>query len=389
MAAEYVTLDVTLLLFAAMAGIVLAKRLGQSAIVGEILLGVLIGPTLLGWVSYDEPVKVLAELGAIFMLFTVGLESDMRQLARPRNALVAAAGVVLPFALGWWVSSLFGYGGLEGLFIATSLTATSIAITVRILQERGMLSTPVARTIVGAAVIDDVLGLVVLSVITGLSGSAGWAALAGRVGIALGFVAACFLLVRPVNALVRWVELRVRASSEHAGLFAAMVVAFGYAGIAQIVGLSAIVGAFLAGVTLEESGGKAVREAAHYLETIFSAIFFVSLGVVADFTRLGGAWAFALALIAAALVSKFVGCWTAARACGHTAKEAASVGLGMVPRGEVAMIVALLGLSAGVIGEPVYGAIIVMAFATTVVTPLLLSRSLPPVGAEEGPAASH
>jgi Kef-type K+ transport system membrane component KefB len=369
-------LEVMILLAAAMLGIVLAKRLGQSAIVGEILIGVLIGPTLLGWVHYDEPVKVLAELGAIFMLFTIGLESDFREIYKPKNAVIALFGVVIPFILGWWVSKLFGYSGIEALFVGTALTATSIAITARILHERGLLSTPVAKTIIGAAVVDDILGLIVLSIITSMSGDITVSAMSGHIAVAIGFVIAAVLLVKPVNKLVTWVTVTFKKHSEHVGLFAAMVVAFGYAGVAEYIGLSSIVGAFLAGVTLEAFQSKTLREGSYYFETLFSAIFFVSLGVVADFSQFGSAILFALALIVAAVISKFVGCFIAAKLFGHKTKEAVTIGFGMVPRGEVAMIVGLLGLTAGIVSQQVYGAIILMAFITTVLTPVLLNWSL-------------
>jgi Kef-type K+ transport system membrane component KefB len=373
---EYIPLEVTLLLCAAMIGIVLAKRIGQSAIVGEILLGVLIGPTLLGWVHYDEPVRVLAELGAIFMLFTVGLNSDAKQLYKPKNIAVAIGGIVVPFALGWLLAYLFGYTTLEGLFIGTALSATSIAITARILQERGLLSTQVAKTIIGAAVVDDILGLVVLSIITGLAGTATTSAILMRVTIALVFVVLCVALKNPVNRFVSYMDKTLKTHLEHIGLFAALVVAFGYAALAQYLGLSSIIGAFLAGVTLDTFENENMRSAAHYLETIFAAVFFVSLGIVIDFTQLGAVWFFAFALIVVAVLSKFIGCFFIAKFAGHTMADSLSVGFGMVPRGEVAMIVGLLGLSAGILDASLYGAIILMAFVTTLITPLLLQWSL-------------
>jgi Kef-type K+ transport system membrane component KefB len=373
----FLSVEVMILLIAAMLGIVIAKRFGQSAILGEIVIGVLIGPTVLGWVSYDEPVKVLAELGAIFMLFTVGLECNYREIYNVRNSIIAFFGVVVPFLLGWGTAWLFGYRSIEALFIATALTATSIAITARILQERGLLSSPVAKTVIGAAVVDDVLGLIVLSVITSMQGDASTGTIALKVLIALIFVGGCVLLIKPMNKLMHWIDAWAQANGQHQlTLFASMVVAFGYAGIASIIGMSSIVGAFLAGVTLESFHIKSMREGAIYLELLFSALFFVSLGLVADFTQVGGSWSLALALIAVAFVSKVVGCMLPARATGHTWRESLSVGFGMVPRGEVAMVVALLGLTAGIVSMGVYAAIIVMAFVTTVITPVLLHWSL-------------
>jgi Kef-type K+ transport system membrane component KefB len=379
-----VSLDVMILLFAAMLGIVIARRFGQSAILGEILLGIIIGPTLLGWVHYDEPVRILAELGAIFMLFTIGLECNYREVYNVKNSIVALFGVIVPFAAGYGLALLFGYKTLEALFIATALTATSIAITARILQERGLLSSPVAKTIIGAAVVDDILGLIALSIISSMTGTMTATQVGIKVAVALAFVGACVLLIRPANWVMHRIDDWAQAQGMHQiTLFAAMVVAFGYAGIAAIIGMSSIVGAFLAGVTLESFHIKSMREGTVYLEWLFSAIFFVALGVAADFSSFGGAWLFALALIAVAVVTKLIGCMLPARACGHTWKESVSIGFGMVPRGEVAMIVGLLGLTAGIITKQTYAVIILMAFATTIVTPLILNWSL----AEKNPKA--
>jgi Kef-type K+ transport system membrane component KefB len=373
---EILPLELTVLLFAAMLGIVLAKRFGQSAIVGEILIGVLIGPTFIGLITYNEPVKILAELGAIFMLFTVGLESEMKHIYKLKNFFVAVGGVVVPFVAGWYVAKLFGYTGVEGLFIGTALTATSIAITARILQERGLLHSEVAKTIIGAAVVDDILGLIVLSVITSMSTGFDAGVVGIKILVAILFVAGAVLMVKPVNKLIDWVEKVFSKHSEHVPLFAALVIAFGYAAVAQLIGLSSIIGAFLAGVTLKTFDNKALHSSVYSFELLFSAIFFVSIGVVVDFTQLGSVWTFAIALIVVAVLSKLVGCFLIAKAAGHNAKESLSVGLGMVPRGEVAMIVGLIGLSAGIVSQAAYGAIILMAFVTTIITPIFLQQSL-------------
>jgi Kef-type K+ transport system membrane component KefB len=374
---ELIGLEVTIFLFAAMLSFVIAKRIGQSAIIAMIFIGVIIGPTVLGLVSYTEAVKVLAELGAIFMLFMIGLECNYKELFNIKNVSVAILGVVVPFAAGWGLASLFGYSTLEGLFIGTALTATSIAITARVLHEKGMLATPVAKTIIGAAVVDDILGLIALSIITSLSGEMNTSIIALKAGVALLFVLATVLLIKPINWLMHKIDDWATKEEMHQlPLFAAMCVAFGYAGIAQLIGMSSIVGAFLAGVTLESLHIKSYREGAVYFEMLFSAIFFVSLGIVADLASLSGAWLFAIAVIAVAVLTKLIGCFIPAKLAGHTWRESAAIGFGMVPRGEVAMIVGLIGITAGVIGQELYGVIILMAFVTTIITPALLNWSL-------------
>jgi Kef-type K+ transport system membrane component KefB len=383
---ENIGLEVMILLFAAMLSFVVSKRIGQSAVLGMILIGIILGPTALGLVEYSETIQVLAELGAIFMLFTIGLECNYKEIYNIKNSIVAIFGVAVPFFAGWLIASAFGYPTLQGLFIGTALTATSIAITARVLHERGILSSPVAKTIIGAAVVDDILGLIVLSIITSISGDITAVAVGIKAGVAIGFVLLCMLLIKPVNKLISYIDAwAVREEMHQLTLFAAMCIAFGYAGLAHIIGMSSIVGAFLAGVSLESVHIKSFREGAVYLEMLFSAIFFISLGLVADLGSLSGAWVFALVIIAVAILSKLIGCSIPAYVAGHSFKESVTVGFGMVPRGEVAMIVALLGLSAGVITQELYSVVILMAVVTTLITPLVLHWTIPP-GESKTPA---
>ena len=369
-----VDLAIAIFLFTAFVGFVLARRIGQSAVLWEILLGVIVGPAVLGFVSYDGAVKVLAELGAIFLLFTIGLECDYKQVYNLKNSIIALFGVIVPFIGGWLLSRAFGYNNIEGLFIATALTATSIAITAHILKERGMLHTQTAKTIIGAAVVDDILGLIVLSIISGLHGDTSSWGIGLKIAQAIGFVILCILFIKPMNFIIRKVDEKFH---EHQiTILAAMAIAFGYAGIAAYIGLSSIVGAFLAGVTLESVNIKSFKEGAVYFEMLFSAIFFISLGLLVDVASIGGVWIFAIALILVAVITKLIGCIIPAKLSGHTWRESFTVGLGMVPRGEVAMVVALMGLTAGIITKNVYTAIILMAFVTTILTPIFLQFSL-------------
>ncbi len=369
-----VDIAIAIFLFTAFVGFVLARRIGQSAVLWEILLGVIIGPAVLGLVSYDGAIKVLAELGAIFLLFTIGLECDYKQVYNLKNTIIALFGVIVPFAGGWLLSRAFGYANIESLFIATALTATSIAITAHILKERGMLQTETARTIIGAAVVDDILGLIALSIISGMHGDTSSWGIGFKIAQAVGFVILCILFINPMNWIIRKVDERFKENQ--ITLLAAMAIAFGYAGIASLIGMSSIVGAFLAGVTLESVKIKSFREGAVYFEMLFSAIFFISLGLLVDVASIGGAWIFTIALILVAVITKIIGCVIPAKLSGHTWKDSFTVGLGMVPRGEVAMVVALMGLTAGIITKNIYTAIILMAFVTTILTPIFLQFSL-------------
>ncbi len=369
-----VDITIAIFLFTALLGFVISKRIGQSAVLLEIMLGAIIGPAVFGLVQYDGAVKVLAELGAIFLMFTIGLECNYREVYNMKNALVALFGVLVPFGAGWILAVLFGYSTIEGLFIGTALTATSIAITAHVLKERGVLNSEIAKTIIGAAVVDDILGLIALSIISGLSGDVSTAGIWFKIAQAIGFVILCILLIKPMNWFIHKVDERWK---EHQiTLFAAMAIAFGYAGLAAYIGLSSIVGAFLAGVTFENVHIKSFREGAVYFEMLFSAIFFISLGLLISFAGFSNVWIFALALIVVAIITKIIGCMIPAKLAGHTWSESVTVGLGMVPRGEVAMIVGLMGLTAGIITQQLYSVILIMAFVTTIATPLFLQLSL-------------
>ncbi len=381
--ASLIEFQMTFLLFIALAGYLLAARVNQSAVIGEILVGLLVGPSVLGIITYTDFVSSIAHLGAVILLFVVGLEFRLEDIAKPRYALIAGCGVVVPWILGYLVSLLFGFSFGSSVFIATALTATSIAITANVLRETGKLKTDAARAIIGAAVIDDVLSLLVLAVGNGLV-----AGDISAVTLAVVFAkAAAFLVVgglaghfglRKLLALVDSTRF-TRRYPEVTFIFATML-AFLYGMGAELMGLSAIVGAFIAGASLAGvtvRNGKDLSRGSESLMVIFSSIFFVSLGILADVRTLDlRILVFLLVLTAVAFVSKLIGCAGAALLCRSSPRDAAIIGFGMAPRGEVAMIIGLIGLGNGLIGQEVYVTIILMSLLTTIITPVLLRNWL-------------
>lgn len=371
--------QMSFLLFIALAGYLLASRVNQSAVIGEILVGLLVGPSVLGLITYTDFVSSLAHLGAVFLLFVVGMEFRLEDIARPRYLLIALAGVIAPWIMGYFTSAAFGYGFGPSIFIATALTATSIAITANVLKEMGKLKTEAARAIIGAAVIDDVLSLLVLAVSTGV--------VAGSVSfVSLLTIFAKALLFLGVGAVVGHFGFRrllaaiddtrfTRRYPEVTFIFATML-AFLYGMAAELLGLSAIVGAFIAGASLgglKLRHGKDLHQGSEYLQIIFASIFFVSLGILADVRALDGrVLLFLLVLTVVAIVSKVIGCGGIALLTRSTPKDAAIIGFGMSPRGEVAMIIALIGLDTGLIAQNVYVSIILMSLLTTIATPIIL-----------------
>jgi len=371
--------QLSLLLFVALAGYLIASKINQSAIVWEILVGIAIGPSLLGLITYTDSVQIFAQLGAVVLLFVVGLEFNIKDVFNLKYGIIALIGVIVPWFGGFFLAEFFGYDFISSVFVGTALTATSIAITANVLREMGKLQTEAAKAIIGAAVIDDVLGLLVLSFSMQLKSDT-----ISIVPIVLVIIEAVVFMV--VGGYVGHVYLSRLIERFDATKFAgrypeaiflfAMMIAFIYSMIAELIGLSAIVGAFLAGVALTSciiKHGKNFKEGAEYLMIIFASIFFVSLGILVDFhaLTLQILW-FLIALTIIAFLTKIIGCYLGARIGRMSHKNSLIVGMGMAPRGEVAMIVALIGLNLGVIQQDIYVSIILMSLLTTIFVPIIL-----------------
>jgi Kef-type K+ transport system membrane component KefB len=371
--------QMSLLLFVSLAGYLLASRIGQPAVVGIILVGLVVGPSVLNWITYTDFIRSIAHLGAAVLLFVVGLEFNLKDLLNPKYFVIGAAGVVVPFVAGYWVCRAFGLEINASLFIGVAVTATSIAITADALREMGRLRTAAARAIIGAAVVDDVLALLALSVVQQVvKGTLSTGSTVLVFVQALAFLGiGAYVGRRLLNPVLHRIDCTTTAEKypEVAFIFSIMV-AFFYATIAELIGLSAIVGSFIAGVSLEGATlrcSKDYKEGADYLRIIFGAIFFVSLGILVDFkaVELGIIW-FLLALTLLGIASKVLGCGLPAKLMGMNWRDSTAVGVGMTPRGEVAMIVGLIGLDRNIIDQPLYTAVITMSLLTTIFPPLVI-----------------
>ncbi len=376
-------LQLSLLLFVALAGYLIAYRVNQSAVVGIILAGILVGPSLLGWVTYTDFVATLAHLGAVILLFTIGLEFQVKEITSVKYLLIALVGVIVPWAGGFLTAELFGFDFRASVFIGTALTATSIAITAKVLQEMGKLQTDAGRAIIGAAVIDDVLALLALSLSEGIvSGTLSFTTILIAAAKAIGFIALGVSLGRVLlRKLLIGIDRTALAEKYPESIFIfTMMVAFLYAMLAELVGLSAIVGSFLAGASfaaISLKRGQIFIEGAEHFQVIFASIFFISLGVLMDFHVITpNLILFILALTAVAIITKVIGCGVTARLLGMNIKDSVVTGFGMMPRGEVAMIVALIGLNQSLILPDTYAALILMSLLTTIIVPLVLRNWL-------------
>jgi len=375
--------QMSLLMFVALAGYLIAYRINQSAVVGIILAGIVVGPSLLGLVTYTDFVSTLAHLGAVVLLFTIGLEFSIKDIVKIRYVVIALFGIIVPALGGFFLASLFNFAFNACVFIGTALTATSIAITANVLREMGKLQTETAKAIIGAAVIDDVLALLALSISEGVvSGEISSISLLVTTAKAIGFIILGIfvgqLLLR--RLIIRLDRTKIAGKYPESIFIFAIMIAFLYAMAAEFVGLSAIVGSFLAGASfagVKLIRGKIFREGAEHLQIIFASIFFVSLGVIMDlhYVTTNLLW-FVLALSAVAILTKVIGCGIPAIIQGMSIKDSLIIGTGMAPRGEVAMIVALIGLSQNLIDQSTYSALILMSLLTTIIPPLVLRNWL-------------
>jgi len=365
----------------------LAERFGQPAVLGELIAGVLLGGSVLGIVPAEgagaEIIHLLAELGVVLLLFEIGLETDLKEMFRVGTASlsVAAVGVALPFAFGfaYWAYLPHAAGGgtadltMSAIFVGATLTATSVGITARVLSDLGQLHTQEARIIIGAAIIDDVLGLVILTVVSGMAAGASVAPLGilRVLAVAVGFLVIAVLVGR--FAAPRLFDLVVRMRVRYVLLVFAIAFALGLSAAAALVGSALIIGAFAAGVILSGTNQfDTIEHEVRPVASIFTPIFFVSVGASVNLGLLNparegaaGVLGAAAALTALAIVGKLAAGWAAP----WVGFRRLVVGVGMVPRGEVGLIFADIGRRTGVLNEAVFGALLLTVMATTFVAP--------------------
>ena len=365
----------------------LAERFGQPAVLGELIGGVILGGSMLGIVPAEgtgaEIIHVLAELGVVLLLFEIGLETDLREMFRVGTASlsVAAVGVILPFLLGFAYWAYLPHAATEGttdltmaaIFVGATLTATSVGITARVLSDLGQMHSEEAKIIIGAAIIDDVLGLVILTVVSGMAAGASVHAL-GIVRVlvvAVGFLVVAVLAGR--YAAPRLFDLVVRMRVRYVLLVFAVAFALGLAATAAMVGSALVIGAFAAGVILSGTNQfDTIEKEIRPVASIFTPIFFVSVGASVNLELLNparegaaGIFGVSVTLTLLAVLGKLAAGWAAP----WVKFRRLVVGVGMIPRGEVGLIFADIGRRAGIMNEAVFGAVLLMVMATTFVAP--------------------
>lgn len=355
----------------------LSKRVGLPAVFGELMVGLILGPSLLNVIQQTDFLKLLSQLGVIVLMFIAGLETDLQMMRKVGTAagISATCGVLVPLGLGTLISLLCGLQLFESVFIGTALTATSVSISAETLQELGKLRTREGTTILGAAVIDDVLGVIVLAFVLSFNSNSSlwWPLLKMLLFFVIAGVVGAKIIPWLNTHLVRW-----HNHTEEAVLAVVLALMLVYAWAAEeLGGVAAITGAYLMGVILsrleiKERLEKGVRSIGY---GFLIPIFFVGIGLEANLSSLTSNPAFVSLIALIAVVSKIVGCGLGAWAGRLKVVESFLVGVGMISRGEVALVIASIGLSAGFISNQIFSVVILMTVFTTIVTPILLKLS--------------
>jgi Kef-type K+ transport system membrane component KefB len=370
-----VLLSLFIILVAAKLMAELFERLRQPAVAGEILAGVLIGPSVLGLVTPSELIGALAEIGVIFLLFNVGLETKPAAIFRVGKsaATVAILGVAAPFLGGWLLMEAWGGTSIEAMFVGTAMVATSVGITARVLSAMGLLDAPTSRIILGAAVIDDILGLLLLAVMSSLAaGSVNYWEVGTTAALAVGFTAFVVLVGAPIVTRLAPMIKNLRVGEP---LFVfGLILCLGLAVAADYIGVAAIIGAFLAGMALAEAAedNHKVHRQTNGVTEFLVPFFLVNIGMQLklDVFREPSVLLLCVLVTLVAVLTKLIACGAGAWNLGF--RRAAQVGMGMVPRGEVGIVVAQIGLTLGVITAELYGVVLFMAVATTLIAPPFL-----------------
>ncbi len=380
---EKVLIEIALILIFTKLGGLVSRKFKMPEVLGALVAGVILGPAVLRLVEYTENIKLLSELGVILLMFLAGLETNVDELkkAGKTSFAIAMMGVIIPLILGTAAAYLFFTNFWENLFVGVILTATSVSISVETLTELGKLNTKAGVNILGAAVIDDVLGLILISIVLAVSQTLGSGASGSAAAISLiltfaKIIAFCLLSVIMIAVVPKYIN-KIKTDNKHKrdlltySIAMALILAF----ISEILGIAAITGAYICGLTLSqfvhrdyiEKNVKAISSG------FLSLIFFASVGIAADIKGLSPeVILITLVMFAIAVIGKLFGCGGAARLFKMSKRESLQIGVGMISRGEVAIITANIGMQNHIISEEIYIPTLIVVILTTVITPALL-----------------
>jgi len=374
--------DLTLILLATSIVGHYSTRIGIPAVIGQLLVGVIMGPAMLGWLKLNGSLESFAQVGVIILMFIAGLESDLQLLKRylKPSVLVAILGVIVPVAGSYLVAISYNLPLTESLFISIIFAATSVSISVEVLKEMNALNSREGTTILGAAVVDDVLAVVILSVLVSTTGTAVGGHTSSNLLVTTILQVIYFMAIYLV---VRWlapymVKIGERLLIPMGPTLMAIILCFGMAYVAETVGLSDVVGAFFAGIAISQTSARSVVD--RHIEpvgyAVFIPAFFVSIGLNMDFNGLNKQLGFIAVLTIVAILTKLIGAGGGAKIAGFSWDSSAAVGAGMVSRGEMALIIAQIGFQAKLMSPVRYSAIVAAIILATLVAPFLLRLTM-------------
>ncbi|MGU8884505.1 cation:proton antiporter [Clostridium perfringens] len=372
--------DLALILISTKLFGLITKKVRMPQVVGALVAGVILGPAVLNVLSETEFIQKLAELGVIVLMFTAGLETDINQLKKTGKAsfIIAVLGVIIPLAGGFFIASIFNKGNdvntiLQNVFIGIILTATSVSITVETLKEMGKLNTRAGNAILGAAIIDDILGIIALTITTSLADPS------INVIIVLAKIVMFFIFAGFAGYLFHWAFIKLDERYQR-DLRRFVIIAFVFCLLLsfyaeEFFGVADITGAFIAGLVISDSNRSKYLnsrfETLSYM--LLSPIFFASIGIKVQLTAMTKTiFIFAILLLIVAILSKVLGCALGAKLCKYSNREAIQIGTGMISRGEVALIVANKGIAMGLMLPEFLAPVVIVVVVTTIVTPILL-----------------
>ena len=359
-----------------------SRRLGVPAVIGQLLVGIILGPAVLGWVTSDHFMHYFAEIGVIILMFIAGLESDLELLKKYLKPAVSVAlfGVGVPILVVFLFGRIFGFNVQHAVFLGVIFAATSVSISVEVLKELKKIDTKEGTTILGAAVIDDIMAVLILSTLVSLFGGDTGSSQASSLWLSFGlqavyFVGVFFVFRFIAPYLMRFAQHLTIPSSV---ILVSLVLCLGMAYLADLVGLSGVVGSFFAGVAIAQTPCK--KEVDSNIEPIgyavFIPMFFVSIGLNMTFDGFLNDLIFIIPLTILALLTKWLGCGFGAKLLGMDMHSANIIGAGMVSRGEMALIIAQIGYSAKLLSEQYYSGVIVTIILTTLLAPFMLKNAL-------------
>jgi len=352
----------------------ISVRLGQPSVLGKILVGIILGPAVLGWVQNTEVLSIFSQIGVLLLMFLAGLETDLDDLNENKKAalLVAVGGVIAPIVMTYGIAQFYDFTTPEAIFLGLLLAATSVSISVQTLRELGWLNTKEGSALLGAAVLDDIIVVILIAVAMSFFGSGSDMSIGLLIGKKIIFFVVLFLASKWL--VPTFIKIFSKFEVTEVVLSAGLIIAFGFAYFAESLGVAGIIGTFFAGVAIGQTRYK--KEIEHKVQPIANGIFvpffFVSIGLAVSFDGIGNQVGFLVLFSVIAILSKFIGCGIGAKLSGFNTRSSMGIGSGMVSRGEVALILAAMGLQNGLLNPEYYTSTIIVVIVTTVVTPPLL-----------------